>query len=185
MPSNEKGSLFNSKMVDFALVLRPEQDTPLSQRIISFINPLLDSTGLGINQTLYSPLQNSPIAIAVETKTDRASAAAASIQLATWTAAWHERMKTLGVKNVIELPLLQAIGADWKLWIAFDEGDHIVSHSSSSLSVIGRTNTPTLFTESCRSLVSRQHHLSCRDLSLISLFKNPGRLDRRRISVVV
>jgi hypothetical protein len=195
MPTNDAGSLFNSKMVDFALVLRPARDTTLSRRIMTLTNPLLDSTGLGINQSSYPPLQHAPIAVAVETKTDRASAADASIQLSIWTAAWHERMRTLGVKRIIELPLLQAVGADWKLWIAFDEGDSIVRpllffyliylfFLLNSLRIISIFPCANLMAESCRTVVFRQYDFSGRDISLVSMFETFGRLDRRGVQVM-
>jgi hypothetical protein len=112
-------------MVDFALVLRPPEQTPLESHIRRLVdNPLNKHDLITINQSEYTPLQHSPIAISMETKTQHANVEEGSIQLGIWTAAWHKRMDMLDVASgdIITLPLLQVENADWKLYFAIDMG---------------------------------------------------------------
>jgi hypothetical protein len=125
VPTNVQGDLLASKMVDFVLVLRPPEHSPLESHIRHLVdNPLNKHDLITINQSEYTPLQNSPIAVSMETKAQRANVEEGSIQLGIWTAAWHKRMDMLGVASgdIITLPLLHVENADWKLYFAIDTG---------------------------------------------------------------
>lgn len=89
-----------------------------------------------VNQTLYPPLQYSPIAVAIETKVVR-PAQEGRVQLAVWAAAWHERMHKFltqdsvsrrdgaAYRPIVSLPLILVTEHDWKLSFACDGGDQI------------------------------------------------------------
>ncbi|RYP63843.1 hypothetical protein DL769_006855 [Monosporascus sp. CRB-8-3] len=147
-----------SKMVDFVLLLSldPEEASPVIQlsastggnsiptttsqpilhageasRLHAAIVSKISSQPAGenaLNQTRYSPLTYSPIAISLETKSSAGSIEEAKVQLGVWTAAWHKRMKLLlglNSRMIVTLPLLLAVEHDWKLFFACDKGDSI------------------------------------------------------------
>ena len=83
-----------------------------------------------INQFMYTPLLDWPIGISIETKAVGASEAG-RVQLAIWTAAWHERikdlMRTTGTwssdTRFITMPLLLIVEHNWVL--SFACGDRL------------------------------------------------------------
>jgi hypothetical protein len=85
-----------------------------------------------INQTAYTPLWYTPIAVSIETKVDGMNEEGRT-QLATWTAAWHERMRRFidntgdgGQDNrVITLPVLLIVEHSWVLSFVCDRGDEL------------------------------------------------------------
>ncbi|KAJ2997266.1 hypothetical protein NUW58_g698 [Xylaria curta] len=87
-----------------------------------------------VNQTCYLPLTYVPTAISIVTKVptcsdeEGCSDEKGKIQLGVWTAAWHRRIAALvdlGNSPIVTLPLLLAVGHDWKLFFACDRGDRI------------------------------------------------------------
>ncbi|KAI0470507.1 hypothetical protein GGR56DRAFT_147953 [Xylariaceae sp. FL0804] len=86
----------DGKKVDYVLALDAGADTPL-QRVLAFF---LHNEGVlrdllpHVNQTLYRPLQWSPVAVSVETKV-AFQAVDPLLQLGTWTAAGHKRLRGL------------------------------------------------------------------------------------------
>ncbi|KAB5581244.1 hypothetical protein GE09DRAFT_1213640 [Coniochaeta sp. 2T2.1] len=85
-----------------------------------------------INQTMYTPLYDRPIGVSIETKAEGANEEG-RVQLAVWTAAWHERMRDLMVPagiwssetRLITMPLLLIVGHTWVLSFACDRGDRL------------------------------------------------------------
>lgn len=85
-----------------------------------------------INQSLYTALLNWPIGISIETKANAASDAG-RVQLAIWTAAWHERMRDIMMTagkwssdtRLITMPLLLIVDHTWLLSFACDRGDRL------------------------------------------------------------
>ncbi|KAH8662647.1 hypothetical protein BGZ61DRAFT_368597 [Ilyonectria robusta] len=138
-PTTGGGNLVTGKMVDFVLVLAPD-DEHSSVADTKFAN-LIHRTVLAqpggvqyINQTQYPPLQFRPISVSIETKAS-GSAEEGKLQLGVWSAAWHQRMRALlnsgatkstdGERRIITLPLLLVVGHEWKIFFACDRGDHI------------------------------------------------------------
>lgn len=94
-----------------------------------------------VSQTTYPALQACPIAVFIKTKaaTDNDDPID---QLGLWAAGWHKRMRALwwslslerkaeGEEDVpyLRLPtiaLIQAVGHDWNLYFACDQGSRVV-----------------------------------------------------------
>lgn len=141
------GNIIENKMIDFCLTLwlndgNPRQlgfrntagECERDARLMSAISsrvwaqpPDMQS----VNQTSYPPLQFTPIACNVETKTSSSSTSHAShLQLSVWTAAWYQRIRQLvpegiACHGIVTLPLLHIIGHDWRLAFACWRGDAI------------------------------------------------------------
>jgi hypothetical protein len=105
------------------------------RRLASVIRNTVDSQPperRTINQSMYTPLWYRPIGVSIETKADGANDAG-RLQLAVWTAAWHERMKdmmdTAGKwttdTRLITMPLLLIVEDKWALSFACDRGDRL------------------------------------------------------------
>jgi hypothetical protein len=142
----------DKKMVDLAMVLEPEvncdsegeeqvagqDDAALEQRFRRLANAIQrvvrsqPHDRQTINQSMYTPLLDWPIGISIETKADGANEAG-RVQLAIWTAAWHERMKDLMMTagtwssdtRFITIPLLLIVEHNWVLSFACDRGDRL------------------------------------------------------------
>ncbi|KAF4455858.1 methyltransferase type 11 [Fusarium austroafricanum] len=123
------------KMVDFALVLEPDQD--LAAMIERFTKFPHDAT---VNQTAYFPLKNRPAPVFIETKTAAGNGETADVQLGIWIAAWHESMRSLMkrggmVERIITVPLVQVTEGRWTIMFAVDAGCEIVKFSYRLLSL--------------------------------------------------
>ncbi|KAK7739072.1 hypothetical protein SLS53_005970 [Cytospora paraplurivora] len=115
--------------VDYVLALDIPEEAPLRSNISQIIN-----NGLlpHVNQTAYLPLKESPIAVAIETKTDT-SGQDPLVQLGIWTAAWYQRMYDLreqltgpGPKpRLVSVPLIQVVGHSWHVYFACDVGTSV------------------------------------------------------------
>lgn len=146
----------DKKMVDLAIVLVPEisdygrqerekglraagRDAAAREeryrRLAHVIQRVVHSQPQGrrsINQTMYTPLCDRPIGVGIETKAEGANEEG-RVQLAVWTAAWHERMRDLMVPagiwssetRLITMPLLLIVGHTWVLSFACDRGDRL------------------------------------------------------------
>ncbi|EGX87662.1 hypothetical protein CCM_09623 [Cordyceps militaris CM01] len=122
------------KMVDFALVLKPDES--LETLISDFLRGEPYNTA-SINQTRYEPLRTRPAPIFIETKTLSGTVESARVQMGIWIAAWHERMRTIialggevkpgEVKPVITVPIIQVLDGLWTVFFVVDSGTEIVS----------------------------------------------------------
>ncbi|TWU70369.1 hypothetical protein ED733_000025 [Metarhizium rileyi] len=115
------------KMVDFALVIRPEAN--LQRLIDEFLAKQRDATAT-INQTRYEPLRTRPAPIFIETKVSSGTMEDANVQLGIWVAAWHQRMRSIialgGVTDkIITIPVVQVVGGVWTLLFVVDAGTEI------------------------------------------------------------
>jgi hypothetical protein len=83
----------SSAKVDYVLALDMPKDALLARKVLDLIRR--DAPALPhVNQTAYLALMDSPIAVAIETKTETA-ADDPLVQLGIWTAAWYQRMYDL------------------------------------------------------------------------------------------
>ncbi|KAM3524551.1 hypothetical protein NHJ13051_004501 [Beauveria bassiana] len=115
------------KMVDFALVLEP--DEKLQVLIDAFLDGEAPTT-VSINQTRYEPLRKRPAPIFIETKTGSGTVDGARVQMGIWVAAWHQRMRSIisrggGGKPVMTVPVIQVMGGQWTLFFVVDGGTEI------------------------------------------------------------
>lgn len=117
-----------NKMVDYCINLEPEWT--LAGAIHRACAVPVDFAPAGINtinQTLCEAVQLRPMALSVETKTDRTGVADADVKLAVWMAAWRARMMPLVEQRrdkaqcITQLGLT-AIGDTWKLYFLVDQG---------------------------------------------------------------
>ncbi|KAK7424033.1 hypothetical protein QQX98_000643 [Neonectria punicea] len=134
------GSVIENKMVDFCFVLwlnegKPRQLEGSSSTDARLISAIADRVwtqppdAQSVNQTSYPPLQFSPIACNIETKTSMAQQGG-QLQLSVWTAAWYQRIIKLvpdevAQHGIVTLPLLHIVGHDWRLSFACWRRDRI------------------------------------------------------------
>lgn len=116
-------------MVDFALILAPDED--LEALIETFTKSSPTAT---VNQTAYYPLKSRPAPVFIETKTSAGNIEAAKVQLGVWTAAWHESIRSImrlggDVERIITLPIILVVDGVWTLMFAVDAQTEIVSFS--------------------------------------------------------
>ncbi|KAI0107764.1 hypothetical protein GGR51DRAFT_514986 [Nemania sp. FL0031] len=139
-----------SKRVDYVVVLRIVDDKPLQQAIrrAAFND---ETKTCYVNQTAYNPIFDAPIAVSIKTK-ETSSNDDSMVQLSLWVAAWHKRMSALRQRSfpsppvswlpdsmsvnhdlppplLVSVPLIEAVGHEWKLYFACD--------SVSSISLYG------------------------------------------------
>lgn len=112
-----------SKMVDFAMILRPRALTPLWERIQDKCKSMPYNT---INQTDASYVRKYPIAISMEVKRPAGNEDESLVEIETWVTAHYNMLKVLTrpndpSANEVELPILPLLrvqGHHWKLMIA-------------------------------------------------------------------
>ncbi|KAI5458283.1 hypothetical protein BGZ63DRAFT_393041 [Mariannaea sp. PMI_226] len=139
------GNVIENKMIDFSLTLflndgKPRKldgdaDDSAASADARLMCAIADrvwsqpSDAQSVNQTSYPPLQFTPIACNIETKTS-APQQTGQLQLSVWTAAWYQRIAMLVPERVsrygiITLPLLHVVGHDWRLSFACWRRDRI------------------------------------------------------------
>ncbi|KAF4453344.1 hypothetical protein F53441_3972 [Fusarium austroafricanum] len=95
------------KVIDLGVCISPPPH--LSETIQKQIIVLPDGKRC-LNQTIYPPFRNVPIAMVIETKIERGDLEEARLQLGIWVASWHQRMKMLigtsSEKPLVTLPLI-------------------------------------------------------------------------------
>ncbi|KAL3587396.1 hypothetical protein FPOAC2_13292 [Fusarium poae] len=115
------------KMIDLGVRICPPPH--LSEIIQKQIIGLPDRERC-LNQTVYRPVRNDPIAMVIETKIARGDLEEARLQLGIWVASWHQRMKMLigaySDKALVTLPLIIVMEHKWRLLFACDKKDQIV-----------------------------------------------------------
>lgn len=137
--SSKQGTQAVHKMVDFALVLLPDDDLEAGmKRYRSSASPQT------VNQTMYYPLVIRPAPVFIETKTSAGSIEEANVQLGIWIAAWHQSMRRMidlnGMQEkVITIPLLQVVNGVWTVMFALDAGAEIVGLLETCLLLLFKT----------------------------------------------
>ncbi|ATY67157.1 hypothetical protein A9K55_000435 [Cordyceps militaris] len=136
-PSLITGEVSEGKMVDFVLAprLSADLDSAIQNRLIELSrqskSSALASSQLFVNQTDYTPLMRSPLAISIETKVAGARLEEGRLQLGIWTASWYKRMEMLGIGcgmpdyRLPTLPLILVCDHQWSLYFAIDRLDRI------------------------------------------------------------
>lgn len=117
------------KMVDFALVLTPNED--LQFKIDNYTKTSISSTN---NQTTYFPLKSRPAPVFIETKTSAGKLEEANVQLGVWVAAWQGCIRAMMhsrgcTGQIITVPLIQVLDGVWTVMFAVDAGGEMVSCS--------------------------------------------------------
>ncbi|KAL8917567.1 MAG: hypothetical protein Q9208_007850 [Pyrenodesmia sp. 3 TL-2023] len=111
-----------TKLVDFAIMVRPQESSPLEDALERKCASMPSKT---INQTDASYIRNNPIAISMEIKRPAGNEDVSVVELQTWVAAHFNMLKVLlssnnasGKSELPILPLIQVQGHTWSLWIA-------------------------------------------------------------------
>ncbi|KAI4189415.1 MAG: hypothetical protein LQ348_003792 [Seirophora lacunosa] len=128
-----------SKLVDFAIMVRPQESSVLEDAIERKCSSMPSKT---INQTDASYIRNKPIAISMEVKRPAGNEDVATVELLTWVTAHYNMLKVLlypnnalGTFELPVLPLIQVHGHVWNLWIAEykNANNEIIVHRRISL----------------------------------------------------
>lgn len=147
VPRNDCGDLLETKMVDFCLALSDSEVKSRALRTLKEYAVPRTKTYGSINHTEYAPLTLRPMSVSIESKTPEGSSDRALSQLSLWVACHFERLRSLralkrereGLPLALEgyipiaLPLLMAMGPQWRLYFAVDTEDSIVSLHIASL----------------------------------------------------
>lgn len=144
----------DTKIVDYGLVMDVPKNSALQEAITDLATRVsLKGGRRHINQTAYQSIQDSVIAVSIETKTEL-SAVDPLLQLGVWTAAWYKRMSFLRrdvfatsvasvrdeeqllrlrqleqQRRLVPVPLITVVGHQWDLYFAFfDAATSITLH---------------------------------------------------------
>jgi hypothetical protein len=122
-PARGELETLGGKMIDYALLLRP--DGKLKTNIAEFVDSLPDVRSF--NQSTHGPLCEEPTGVLIETKVDTKRQGEGKTQLGIWLAAWFGRVAKFpareGSKKLPFLPVILIVCDSWKLHFAFDKGD--------------------------------------------------------------
>jgi len=110
-----KAKKVQSKMVDYAIVIRPAQD--LLYRIKDMLR---ENDGFSINQTDARYVRFKPIGLSIETKRGGIDEDKANTQLGTWVSAHFAKLSQLtrGDGHLPLLPMIMIQGNKWEFMIA-------------------------------------------------------------------
>lgn len=118
-------------MIDFALLLLP--DEPLQAAIDNALDVQKCCT---TSQITNEALRTRLAPVFVETKVSTGNLASSSVQLAVWTAVWHERFRAIRTdQQVITIPIIQVYGNVWQVLFTVDNRDKLVSSTTTSNSL--------------------------------------------------
>lgn len=139
LPGLVTGEVAGGKLVDFVLASDVNSDPALlaaiRDRLLQLATqmktPALVSAHLCVNQTDYTPLLDSPVAVSIETKVGAGSPEEGRVQLGIWTSAWHKRMEIFRLlareppQLLPTLPLILTHDHEWSLYFAADRSHTI------------------------------------------------------------
>ncbi|KAI1745972.1 hypothetical protein F4680DRAFT_442244 [Xylaria scruposa] len=114
----------DSKMIDYAMVLRPGEDGEITGERIAYFLDTLDYPAF--NQSDTALLERMPSGVFIETKTSSKHLNEAKIQLGIWLASWFDRVSRFPCDDPADrlpppdIPLIIIQGAAWELWFAFN-----------------------------------------------------------------
>ncbi|KAI5456201.1 hypothetical protein BGZ63DRAFT_475793 [Mariannaea sp. PMI_226] len=113
-PARGELETLRGKMIDYALLLRP--DGKLKTGIAEFVDSLPDLKSF--NQPTHGPLCEEPTGVLIQTK--------GKTKLGIWLAAWFGRVAKFpareGSRKLPFLPVVLVVCDSWKLHFAFDKG---------------------------------------------------------------
>lgn len=123
----------NPKMINYALVLRPEIGLrSLIGKLLSTQNPVSDHNT--INHTTYAPLRRLPAPVCIETKTVKVDLETCNVGLGLWIAGYHHRLRSLlkrrpgaSAPKIITTPVIRWHLNKVGIYFAIDTGTGIVS----------------------------------------------------------
>lgn len=120
-----------SKKVDFGVVVVPGKDTPLREAVQ---RAAFGGAQCSINQTTYSAVRYSPIAVSIELKR-KLQTRDPVVQGGVWLAAWHrkwEAMRTAAnaADRIITLPFIVVTEHQWEIFFLQDNGADMVGFFS-------------------------------------------------------
>ncbi|KAH7302894.1 hypothetical protein B0I35DRAFT_447669 [Stachybotrys elegans] len=167
-PSRMNATRSVHKMVDFALILAPDED--LKALIETFTKSSPTAT---VNQTAYYPLKSRPAPVFIETKTSAGNIEAANVQLGVWIAAWHESLRSImrlggSAERIITLPIIQVVEGVWTLMFAVDAQTEIVSFLL-RLSHTVKLNPVSIFSIETFESATAARFTGCTNSRLLSL----------------
>ncbi|KAJ2992426.1 hypothetical protein NUW58_g2175 [Xylaria curta] len=115
----------DSKLIDYAMVLRPLEHTRVNATRISWFIDSLEYRGF--NQSPYYPLRTMPSGVFIETKVSSQKSNEAKAQLGMWLASWYGRISQFpcpaGGDDILPPPIMPVLlveGKSWQLYFAFD-----------------------------------------------------------------
>ena len=159
LPFTSTGDVAEGKMVDFVLGPKIPEDSELdiairdalrSRAVQQQQSPASNAAHHCVNQTDYPVLSRAPIAVTIETKVAGANLDEGRLHLGIWTAAWHHRMRILGVGGdaggppLPTLPLILTWDHEWKLFFAVDRVHKIVGLATAPRLVMAPFLPPAL-----------------------------------------
>ncbi|KAK4500962.1 hypothetical protein PRZ48_006768 [Zasmidium cellare] len=106
LPSWRSGAGLRSKLVDFAITLKPD---PLLKHSYPNLEPLEEGLARSFNSTCLNTVLQEPIAISIEPKTEDGHNNEAIMQLFTWSIAHLERLRILMQESGLEDAVLPAL----------------------------------------------------------------------------
>ena len=122
VPWNIATGAMQSKMVDYAIVIRPSRDfkgdasQSLHQRIIEKLRS--EEGGESINQTAADYVRFKPIGVNIETKKGAVGEDEAHVQLGTWLTAQYSRLRQLvSIESKAKLPSLPVLSVQGHRWL--------------------------------------------------------------------
>ena len=124
--AGHSGKPGESKMVDFAIYLEPDQAMLEAMRSLAARKPY-DVTS--VNHTWHAPLITRPISVNIETKRSGEGWSAAAMQLGIWVGAQFSKLEQLvndigqGIQMIPFLPLIVVQGHDW-YFLAASQGEN-------------------------------------------------------------
>lgn len=116
LPSGSDGLAINSKIIDFAISLRPSQAI---KSAFSRLEPVAPSGKPSFNQATHGAIARTPIAVSIETKAAGEGLNSAHTQLATWLLAHFARLRRLlseAGKTDTPMPFLPFFVAQGPMW---------------------------------------------------------------------